>query len=145
MENQDDKLELDIVTPTQHLVFEQVDEVNIPGIEGDFGVLPEHTPFLTALRPGVLSYRKGKKVQYLSVSLGFAEIIPHRVIVLGQTAETPASISEQRAKDASARAQERLQKAAKGDETIDVRRAELALDRATARLRALSHRAKTER
>ena len=138
MQQQEDKLSLDIVTPTEHLVYKRVDEVNIPGSEGDFGVLLDHTPFLTTLRPGVLTYRIGKESHCLAVGAGFAEVIPRRVIVLAQTAETSDSISEQRAKDAQQRARERLEKASKGAENIDVRRAEMALARAIARLSASS-------
>lgn len=143
MDQEAQRLSLDIVTPERHLVYEQVDEVNIPGSEGDFGVLPGHTPFLSTLRPGVLSYRKGKVVKYFAVSLGFAEVIPHRVIVLAQTAESAEHISEQRAQRARDRAKERLEDAAKGSEKIDVDRAEFALRRAMARLNALRlHRAR---
>ena len=138
MGQQPDKLSLDIVTPTEHLVYKQVDEVNIPGAEGDFGVLLDHTPFLTSLRPGVLSYRIGKEQHCIAVSEGFAEVLPRRVIVLAQTAESSASISKDRAQAAQQRAKERLEKAAKGAHDIDVRRAEMALARAVARLTVLS-------
>jgi len=138
LEENNSKLSLTLVTPTAHLVFEQVDEVRIPGSEGDFDVLFEHTPFLTTIRPGVLSYRVGKQTHYFAVSAGFAEVIPTRVIVLARTAESASSVSERRAKDALERARNRLEKAAKGDSDIDAKRAETALLRATARLRAIA-------
>ncbi len=136
MEEQLEKLSLDIVTPTAHLVFEQVDEVSIPGAEGDFDVFFEHTPFLTSLRPGVLSYKVGEETRYFAVSAGFAEVIPDRVIILAQTAESAASISEERAKEARDKAKKRLDSVRRGTEDIDVRRAEVALMRAIARLNA---------
>ena len=138
MQENGNKLSLDLVTPTAHLVFEQVDEVGIPGSEGDFDVLFEHTPFLTTIRPGVLSYRVRKETHYFAVSAGFAEVIPDRVIVLARTAESAESVSERRVKDAAERAQRRLEKASKGDKDIDVNRAEAALLRATARLKAFA-------
>ena len=138
MEEQLEKLSLDIVTKTAELVFEQVDSVSVPGVEGDFDVFPEHTPFLTSLRPGVLSYRMGEETRYFAISAGFAEVIPDRVIILAQAAESAASISERRAKEAKERAKRRLESASKGLAEIDVRRAEIALLRAVARLSALS-------
>ena len=138
MEEQLEKLSLDIVTPTAHLVFERVDEVSIPGTEGDFDVFFDHTPFLTSLRPGVLSYKIGEEARYYAISAGFAEVIPDRVIILAHTAESADEISEQRAKDARDRAKRRLDSVGKGIGEIDIRRAEIALLRAVARLNALS-------
>ena len=138
MEEQLEKLSLDIVTPTAHLVFEQVDEVSIPGAEGDFDVFFDHTPFLTSLRPGVLSYQSGEETRYFAVSAGFAEVIPDRVIILAETAESADAISEERAKEARDRAKKRLDSAGKGVTEIDIRRAEIALLRAIARLNVCS-------
>jgi len=138
LEEQLEKLSLDIVTPTAQLVFEQVDGVSVPGVEGDFDVFPDHTPFLTSLMPGVLSYTIGEETNYFAISAGFAEVIPDRVIILAQTAESADTISERRAMDAKERAKQRLEKASKGIDEIDVRRAEIALLRAVSRLNALS-------
>ena len=137
---QEKKLSLDIVTPYVRIVFAKVDEVNVPGSEGDFGVLPEHTPFLTSLRPGVLSYRQQHDVRYFAVSTGFVEVLPDRVIVLLQAGEDASKVSEKRAQDSKERALRRLESAAKGDQLVDVKRAELALARANARLRACAYR-----
>jgi len=133
---QEKKLSLDIVTPYVRIVFAKVDEVNVPGSEGDFGVLPEHTPFLSSLRPGVLSYRQQRDVHYFAVSTGFVEVLPDRVIVLLQAGEDASKVSEKRAQDSKERALRRLESAAKGDQQVDVKRAELSLARADARLRA---------
>jgi len=140
---QEKKLSLDIVTPYAHIVFARVDEVNVPGSEGDFGVLPEHTPFLTSLRPGVLSYRQDHDVHYFAVSTGFVEVLPDRVIALLQASEDASKVSEKRAQDSKERALRRLESAAKGDEQVDVKRAEFSLARAEARLKAsVYHKAK---
>ena len=68
-------LELQIVTPDRPVVTEQVDEVQIPGAAGYFGVLPGHTPLLAALTVGELWYRKGQEKTYVSIARGFAEVL----------------------------------------------------------------------
>ena len=78
---------LEIVTPSGVVVREQVDEVEAPGVEGHFGVLPGHRPFMSQLRAGELRYRTGKQNHYVAVHWGFAEVLPHKVTVLVETAE----------------------------------------------------------
>jgi F-type H+-transporting ATPase subunit epsilon len=77
-----EKIVLEVVTPEQFVLREEVDEVLAPGSEGDFGVLPGHCEFLTTLRAGELSYRAGGQTQTLNIQGGFAEVRAHRVIVL---------------------------------------------------------------
>jgi F-type H+-transporting ATPase subunit epsilon len=85
-------LDLQIVTPDRLIVQEQVDEVEIPGSEGYFGVLPGHTPLLAALAVGELWYRKGQEKFYLSIAFGFAEVLPDRVTILARLAERAEDI-----------------------------------------------------
>ena len=80
-------IDLQIVTPDHPIVQEQVDEVEIPGSEGYFGVLPGHTPMLASLAVGELWYRKGQEKFYLSIAFGFAEVLPERVTILARLAE----------------------------------------------------------
>jgi F-type H+-transporting ATPase subunit epsilon len=80
-------LELRIVTPDKLLVREQVDEVEVPGSEGYFGVLPGHTPLLAALAAGELWYRKGTTRVYVDIAGGFAEVLPDSVTILAHGAE----------------------------------------------------------
>src|SRR5919205_3882779 len=101
-------LELQIVTPDKLLVREQVDEVEIPGSEGYFGVLPGHTPLLASLAVGELWYRKGQEKVFLSIAFGFAEVLPDRVTILARLAERPEDIDVSRAEAAKVRAQERI-------------------------------------
>ena len=82
-----EKIQLEIVTPEGVAVREEVDEVEAPGILGYFGVLPRHTPFLSQLKIGNLRYRIGNRNHYVAVTWGFAEVLPHKVTVLVQTAE----------------------------------------------------------
>src|SRR5262245_2512691 len=90
-------IELRIVTPERMLVQEQVDEVQIPGAKGYFGVLPGHTPLLAALAVGELWYRKGPEKTYMSIAYGFAEVLPDRVTILARLAERAEEIDASRA------------------------------------------------
>ena len=90
-------IDLQIVTPERMLVREQVDEVEIPGFDGYFGVLPGHTPLLATLSVGELWYRKGQDKTYFSIVEGFAEVLPERVTILARVAEPAGEIDVERA------------------------------------------------
>lgn len=127
-----DTIYLEIVTPDRMLVSEEVKDICAPGIEGEFGVLPEHTPFLSILKSGLISFKTTQnEVKYLNVSWGYAEVRSDRVIILAEAAERPEEIDLDRAMSAKKRAEDRL---SKGSEDIDVERAQLALARALARI-----------
>ena len=127
-------IELQIVTPERMLVHEQVDEVQVPGVEGYFGVLPGHTPLLAALAVGELWYRKGPEKVHLAIAGGFAEVLPDRVSILAQLAERAEDIDVERADAARRRASERLE--TRGE--VDYERARLALARSLTRLQVSS-------
>jgi F-type H+-transporting ATPase subunit epsilon len=91
------QLTLSIVTPERELVRVQVDEVELPGSEGYFGVLPGHTPMLATLTVGRLTYRAGQDTHTLAVANGFAEVLPDAVTVLAQIAERAEDIDISRA------------------------------------------------
>ena len=129
------KIKLNIVSPDQS-ISQEVDEVSMPGVEGDFGVLPGHTPFFTVLRPGTMWYRKGADKRYAYLGGGFAEVVPDRVSILAPVAENAEEIDRARAESAKRRAEERLQKAVP---EIDFERARLALIRSIGRLDASKH------
>jgi F-type H+-transporting ATPase subunit epsilon len=130
------KLTLEVVTPDRSLVTEQVDEVQLPGSEGYFGVLPGHTPLLATLQVGEMWYRIGQAKHYLAIAFGFVEVLPERVTVLAQIAERAQEIEVPRAEAARKRAEERLSRAPQPD--IDVGRARLALTKSTSRLQVAS-------
>lgn len=130
---------LEIVTPDRRLVKEQVDEVEIPGADGYFGVLPGHTPLLATLQVGVLWYRKGQEKFYLAIAFGFAEVLPDRVTILAQIAEKPEEIDVSRAEAAKKRAEQRL---TRPQMEIDFERARIALLKSLIRLQ-VSARART--
>lgn len=125
------KLTLEIVTPDRAVVHEDVDEVEIPGAEGYFGVLPGHTPLLAVLKVGQLWYRRGQEKSYLSIAFGFAEVLPDHVTILAQVAERAEEIDVQRAEAARRRAEERLTQAG-GD--LDFERARIALMKSVSRI-----------
>ncbi|MGH9715445.1 MAG: F0F1 ATP synthase subunit epsilon [Candidatus Acidiferrales bacterium] len=131
-----DPIELQIVTPERHVLQETVESVEVPGKEGYMGILPGHAPLITELGIGVLSYRKGSVTRFLTVINGYAEALPHRVIVLADTAERAEEIDVERTRRARERAQSELAKASAGGE--DWQHAERALQRALVRLQAAS-------
>ena len=124
-------LTLHIVTPTRAIACEQVDEIVIPATEGSLGVLPGHTPLLTALQVGELRYRKGQKWVDTLIAFGFAEVLPDQVIILGQIAEHVEEIDVARAEAARMRAEARL---AKPTLDMDYERTRIAQLKALARL-----------
>src|SRR5436189_6285797 len=101
-------LTLQIVSADRLLVQEEVDEVEIPGADGYFGVLPGHTPLLALMQVGELWYRQGQEKHYLLVAFGFAEVLPDRVTILAQTAEKADEIDVARAQTALKRAEGRI-------------------------------------
>ena len=127
-------IELQIVTPDKLLVREQVDEVEVPGTEGYFGVLPGHTPMLAALAVGEMWYRKGPEKTFLSLAYGFAEVLPDRVTILAHLAERAEDIDPVRAEEARKRAEARLANA----RDVDYERARSALMKSLARLQVSS-------
>jgi F-type H+-transporting ATPase subunit epsilon len=93
------KMLLEIVAPSRQVVrSEHVDEVIAPGSEGEFGVLPGHTPFLATLKVGMLSYREGSEWHHLAVEWGYAEVGPERVIILAEGADRASEIDLSEAK-----------------------------------------------
>jgi F-type H+-transporting ATPase subunit epsilon len=133
------KLTLEIVTPDRLLVTEQVDEVELPGSEGYFGVLPGHTEVLASLQVGELWYRIGQEKFYLAVAFGFVEVLPDRVTVLARIAEKALDIDVARAEAAKKRAEERV---ASPRPDMDFERARVALMKSLIRLQVAS-RART--
>jgi len=133
------KIALEIVTPDRALVTAQVDELQLPGAEGYFGVLPGHTPMLSTLQVGEMWYRIGQETHYLAIAFGFVEVLPDRVTVLAQIAERAEEIDVARAEAAKRRAEER---AAKPSPDIDFERARVALMKSLIRLQVAA-RART--
>ncbi len=128
-------LQLHIVSTDRSLVNEAVDEIEIPGADGYFGVLPGHTPLLASLSVGQLWYRKGQEKTFLAIAFGFAEVQPDRVTILARTAEAASEIDVSRAEAAKKRAEERL---ARPSFEMDAERARVALLKSLIRLQVAS-------
>ncbi len=127
------KMMLDIVTPERKLVSAEVDEVTAPGFYGEFGVLPQHTPYLCQLGVGVLSYRTGSARYFVSIIEGYAEVGPEKITILAESAERAEDIDAARAQESRQRAQERMA-GQKSEGELDFDRADLSLKRAIARI-----------
>ena len=128
-----EKLLFEVVTPDRKLLSAEADVVVLPGVEGQFGVLSGHVPFLSALDVGEMYYRDGGKTEYLSVSGGFAEVTGKKVTIVAEAAEMGREIDIERARLAMERAEKRLAQARTDD--IDWARAEAALRRAIMRMK----------
>jgi F-type H+-transporting ATPase subunit epsilon len=125
------RIQLLVVSADHALVNEKVDEVEIPGFDGYFGVLPGHTPLLAALQVGELWYRQGTEKHYLAIAFGFAEVQPDRVTILAQMAEKADEIDLERAEAAKKRAEERISSPVVN---MDAERARVALMKSLIRL-----------
>ncbi|MGD0885048.1 MAG: F0F1 ATP synthase subunit epsilon [Thermodesulfovibrionales bacterium] len=126
----DNTITLEIVSPYGVVFSGDVDEITATGSEGEFGVLPGHAPFLTTLRIGMLTCKRGSEYLIFFVSGGYAEVMPDKVAILADSAERSEEIDVERARAAMKRAEERLKQA----EKIDFARATAALQRATIRV-----------
>lgn len=127
-----EKLQLELVTPYRRVLSEEVEEVNAPGVSGEFGILPGHTPLLTTLSIGELIYKQGGEPFHVAVNWGYVEVESDKVTVLVETAERADEIDLERAKAALGRAEEALKKLS--PEEKDFKVMEAALDRAVIRI-----------
>lgn len=101
-------LQLDIVTPEKKIFSDSVENVYLPGADGEMGILPQHAGLVTALKPGELRFLHKGKVEMLAIGSGFAQVTQTKVIVLTDSALGEAEIDEQHVEEAIARAQEKL-------------------------------------
>ena len=127
-----DELMLEIVTPEKMIFSDKIEEVTVPGAEGEFGVLRGHEAFLSAVDIGELNYIKDGKKTYYSVSIGYAEVTSSKVTILIETAERSDHIDKDRALKAKDKAESRLGQMSKEDVEYEIMRA--ALTRAIVRL-----------
>lgn len=130
------QIHLEVVTPSGPVVSDEVDIVTAPGYGGEFGVLANHAPFLSTIKIGTLTFKKDKQVKNLMVSGGFSEVSNNKITFLVESAEYGHDIDVDRAMRAKERAEKRLAQAVQQTEKINRARAEAALQRALARLRA---------
>jgi F-type H+-transporting ATPase subunit epsilon len=131
-------LRLRVVTPERLLLDEDVDEVTAPGTEGEFGVLPNHTTFLSSLQPGRLMYKRSSQTHIMAVSGGFAEVMDNNMTVLTDSAELASEINAERARTALHKAEEALKTLSPTDPAFVETQA--AFQRAQARIEIASSR-----
>ncbi len=128
-----DEILLEIVTPEKMVFSGLVEEVIIPGSEGQFGVLKGHTPLLSFVDIGELTLIKDGKRSYYAINTGYAEVASNKVTLLVETAERADAIDKERALRAKERAQAELTKLPPGA-TEDYEKLKFALMRAIARI-----------
>nr|NIS41792.1 F0F1 ATP synthase subunit epsilon [Desulfuromonadales bacterium] len=127
-----EKLKLEMVTPYKRVLSEDIDELAAPGTLGEIGILPGHTPLLTTLKVGELSYKKDGQTFHVAVNWGYVEVEDDTVTVLVETAELAEQIDLERAKAALDRAEQALKKLS--PEEKDFKKMEAALERAVTRI-----------
>jgi F-type H+-transporting ATPase subunit epsilon len=130
-------LRLEIITAERQVLADDVNVVVAPGVEGELGILPHHAPLMTMLKPGELLIRKDSEETYMSVSGGFLEIRPDKVIILADACERAEEIDIERAEEAKRRAEELLKA---HPPQLDVAQAQAALLRSLIRLRVAERR-----
>ena len=133
------KIKLEIVTAERLIYSEEVDGVVVPGVGGELGVAPQHAPLMTMIMPGMITIRQGSDESNLSVSGGFLEVRPDRVIILADSAERAEEIDIARAEEARRRAEEAKTSAATAGIEAQMA-AEAALARAMTRLKVAQRR-----
>jgi F-type H+-transporting ATPase subunit epsilon len=131
-----DKIQLEVVTPERRVLSETVDFVNVPGSNGELGILPGHVPLISQLQTGVLSYSQGGVLHRLHVSGGFVEVNGDRVSVLAEVAERPDEIDAARARLAREHAEKTLSAWSGTEEDFEIARARL--ERSMVRLQLAS-------
>ncbi len=131
-----DKIKLEMVTPYKKVLSEVVDELTAPGFIGELGILPGHTPLLTTLKVGELTYKKGSESYHVAVNWGYLEVEEETVTVLVDTAEKADEIDLNRAKAALGRAEDALKTMAADDKQHAIM--EAALQRALIRIQVAS-------
>ena len=115
-----EKLHFNLVSPEKELFSDDVDMVEAPGVEGIFGVLPNHAPFMTVLAPGVVKVRNGDDERRIFVRGGFAEVTPVGLTILAEEAIPVAELSREMIAERIRNAEEDL---GAGDATQETREA----------------------
>lgn len=126
---------LEIVTPERKVYEKETEMVVAKGVAGEMGILANHIPLVTPLKIATVKAKRENGEELIAVHGGFMEVRKDRVVILAETAELPEEIDVQRAVAAKERAENRL--SAKQDD-LDYRRAEIALQKALARIKASS-------
>ena len=127
-----EKIQLEVVTPERRLLDDPVDMVTVPGLNGELGILPGHTPLISQLKTGVLTYTQDGKSAQLHVSGGFVEVRDDRVSVLAEVAERPEEIDAAKARTTRDRLEKQMGSWTGSEDELALAR--LEFDRAEVRL-----------
>jgi F-type H+-transporting ATPase subunit epsilon len=129
---------LEIVTPERLVYSDYVDSVQVPGIEGELGILPHHAPLLSMLGMGELRIRKGGSEESFAIFGGFLQVRPDKVVVMAETADLASEIDLERAQEARRAAEKALETGY--HEPADLAAARAALQQALLRIRVAERR-----
>lgn len=135
------QLQLEVVTPERRVLGEPVDMVTVPGLGGELGILPGHTPLISQLQTGVLFYTKDGRTSQLHVSGGFLEVRDDHVSVLAEIAERPEEIDAARARLAREHVEKQLH--AWGGTEEDFEKARVKLERSMVRVQLATGKSTT--
>lgn len=133
-----DKIQLEVVTPERRVLAEPIDMVTVPGLGGELGILPGHTPLISQLQTGVLTYVQDGKSSSLHVSGGFVEVRDDHVSVLAEVAERPHEIDVAQAKLSREKFEKQLNAWSGSEEEFEEVKTEL--DRSIVRMQLASSR-----
>lgn len=129
-----EKIHLEIVTPERKVFELDVDSVEVPGLDGELGILPGHTELISQLKPaGLLTYHIGNEKGQIAISEGFVEVSPDHVVVMANRATRPQDIDLTRALRTREQAEKQLQKAL-SEPDGNIERATIELERASIEL-----------
>lgn len=131
-------IQFEIVTPERVVLAREITQVTVPTTSGEITVLADHIPLVSVLKPGVLEIKTAEgKMEIMSVSGGFLEVMRDKIVVLADTAERAEELDEQRIEEARARAEERKKEVSDIDE-VQFANIAAQLDKELARLKALN-------
>ena len=131
-------IQLEIVTPERLVYEDEVDSVNVPGIEGELGILPHHAPLVSTLGYGELRIRKGGAEESFAIVGGFVQVRPDKVVVMAETADVASDIDLEKAEEARREAERALESGY--TEGADLSAARAALQQALMRIRVAERR-----
>jgi len=131
-------LQLEIVTPEKLAYSDEVDSVQLPGSEGELGVLPHHAPLISTLGAGELRLRKGGQEESFAIVGGFVQVLPDKVVVMAETADMASEIDLEKAQEARRKAEQVLESGFV--EGADLAAARAALQASLIRIRVAERR-----
>ncbi|MBD5520180.1 MAG: ATP synthase F1 subunit epsilon [Lachnospiraceae bacterium] len=134
MAENDNKFTLKIITPDRTFYEDRVSMVEFNTVEGEVGIFRQHIPMTMIVAPGILTITQDNEVKEAALHAGFAEVLPEQVTILAEIIEWPTEIDVDRAQEAKERAEGRIRENAPG---TDMKRAEMSLKRAVARINAV--------